>query len=88
MGADIEVEGNRAMVNGATPLTGTEVVAHDLRSGSALVLAGLAAEGETTITSGYYLDRGHAHMAERMNGLGADIEREVDLTDFVSRRVS
>ncbi|MFL6057212.1 MAG: UDP-N-acetylglucosamine 1-carboxyvinyltransferase [Actinoallomurus sp.] len=75
MGADIEVNGNRAKVNGATPLRGAEVVAHDLRTGSALVLAGLVAEGETTITNGYYLDRGHSHIAERLNGLGADIER-------------
>ncbi len=75
MGADIEVDGPRAKVNGATPLRGEEVVAHDLRTGSALVLAGLAAEGETTITSGYYLDRGHAHVAERLTTLGADIER-------------
>ncbi|GAA4618582.1 UDP-N-acetylglucosamine 1-carboxyvinyltransferase [Actinoallomurus liliacearum] len=75
MGADIEVNGNRAKVNGATPLRGSEVVAHDLRTGSALVLAGLVAEGETTITNGYYLDRGHSHIAERLNALGADIER-------------
>ncbi|MCO6010124.1 UDP-N-acetylglucosamine 1-carboxyvinyltransferase [Actinoallomurus purpureus] len=75
MGADIEVNGNRAKVNGATPLRGAEVVAHDLRTGSALVLAGLVAEGETTITNGYYLDRGHSHIAERLNTLGADIER-------------
>jgi UDP-N-acetylglucosamine 1-carboxyvinyltransferase len=77
MGADIEVNGNRAKVKGPTPLRGTEVVAHDLRTGSALVLAGLAAEGETTITSGYYLDRGHAHVAERLTALGAEIERLV-----------
>jgi UDP-N-acetylglucosamine 1-carboxyvinyltransferase len=77
MGADIEVNGNRAKVNGPTQLHGAEVVAHDLRTGSALVLAGLAADGETTITSGYYLDRGHAHVAERLTALGADIERVV-----------
>jgi UDP-N-acetylglucosamine 1-carboxyvinyltransferase len=77
MGADVEVTGPRAKVNGPTPLRGAEVVAHDLRTGSALVLAGLAAEGETTITSGYYLDRGHAHVTERLTTLGADIERVV-----------
>lgn len=77
MGADVEVEGNRAIVRGATPLTGTEVTAHDLRSGIALVLAGLAAEGETVIESGYLIDRGHAHLAERMRALGADITREI-----------
>jgi UDP-N-acetylglucosamine 1-carboxyvinyltransferase len=53
------------------------VEAHDLRCGSALVLAGLAAAGETTITSAYYLDRGHAHTAERLSQLGADIVREI-----------
>jgi UDP-N-acetylglucosamine 1-carboxyvinyltransferase len=77
MGADIEVDGPRAKVNGAATLHGEEVVAHDLRTGSALVLAGLVAEGETTITSGYYLDRGHAHIAERLSLLGADIDRDV-----------
>jgi UDP-N-acetylglucosamine 1-carboxyvinyltransferase len=77
MGANVQVDGARAMVSGPTPLHGSEVVAHDLRTGSALVLAGLAAEGETTITSAYYLDRGHAHIAERLTALGADIEREV-----------
>jgi UDP-N-acetylglucosamine 1-carboxyvinyltransferase len=77
MGADIEVDGNRAKVLGESSLSGSEVVAHDLRTGSALVLAGLAARGETTITSAYYLDRGHAHIAERLSMLGADIEREV-----------
>ncbi|WP_103943909.1 UDP-N-acetylglucosamine 1-carboxyvinyltransferase [Thermomonospora echinospora] len=77
MGADIQVDGNRAKVLGPTPLHGAEVVAHDLRAGSALVLAGLGAEGETTITQAYYLDRGHAHIAERLSQLGADITREV-----------
>lgn len=78
MGADVELDGNRAKINGqSTALRGAEVVAHDLRTGSALVLAGLAATGETTITSAYYLDRGHAHTAERLSQLGADIVREV-----------
>jgi UDP-N-acetylglucosamine 1-carboxyvinyltransferase len=76
MGADIEVNGSRAKVNGATPLKGVDVVAHDLRSGAALVLAGLAADGETSISSGYYIERGHAHFAERLRTLGADVERE------------
>ncbi|MBB6346500.1 UDP-N-acetylglucosamine 1-carboxyvinyltransferase [Nonomuraea muscovyensis] len=77
MGADVKVEGSRAIVRGATPLTGTRVTAHDLRSGIALVLAGLAARGETVIESGYLIDRGHAHLAERMRALGADITREI-----------
>ncbi|MDR8407727.1 UDP-N-acetylglucosamine 1-carboxyvinyltransferase [Nonomuraea sp. 3-1Str] len=77
MGADVEVDGSRAIVRGATPLTGARVTAHDLRSGIALVLAGLAAEGETLIESGYLIDRGHAHLADRMRALGADITREI-----------
>jgi UDP-N-acetylglucosamine 1-carboxyvinyltransferase len=77
MGARIEVEGSRAVVHGPTELRGSSVVAHDLRTGSALVLAGLAATGEVTITSAYYIDRGHADVAERLTALGADIDREV-----------
>ncbi|GAA0383651.1 UDP-N-acetylglucosamine 1-carboxyvinyltransferase [Microbispora corallina] len=77
MGANIEVEGSRAVVHGPTPLRGTEVTAHDLRSGIALVLAGLAADGETTIGSGYLIDRGHAALAQRMQALGADVVREI-----------
>ncbi|MEV0613747.1 UDP-N-acetylglucosamine 1-carboxyvinyltransferase [Nonomuraea sp. NPDC050404] len=77
MGANVKVEGSRAVVRGRTPLTGTEVTAHDLRSGIALVLAALAAEGETLIDSGYLIDRGHAHLAARMRALGADITREI-----------
>ncbi len=77
MGANIEVDDSRAVVHGPTPLHGTEVTAHDLRSGIALVLAGLAAEGETTIGSGYLIDRGHAALAQRMQALGADVEHEI-----------
>ncbi|NUT38582.1 MAG: UDP-N-acetylglucosamine 1-carboxyvinyltransferase [Thermoactinospora sp.] len=77
MGARIEVDGSRAVVRGRTPLTGTRVTAHDLRSGIALVLAGLAATGETVIESGYLIDRGHAYLADRMRALGADITREI-----------
>jgi UDP-N-acetylglucosamine 1-carboxyvinyltransferase len=51
-------------------------VAHELRTGIALVLAGLAAEGETVITPGYLIDRGHAAIAHRFNALGADITVE------------
>jgi UDP-N-acetylglucosamine 1-carboxyvinyltransferase len=77
MGAKAEVAGNAALVHGPTPLHGAEVIAHDLRSGVALILAGLAAEGETVITPGYYIDRGHASMASRLSTLGADISSEI-----------
>ncbi|GII80670.1 UDP-N-acetylglucosamine 1-carboxyvinyltransferase 1 [Sphaerisporangium rufum] len=80
MGARIEVEGSRAVVHGATPLTGTEVTAHDLRSGIALVLAGLAANGETVVDPGYLIDRGHHDLAERMKALGGDVVREISPT--------
>ncbi|SDQ71471.1 UDP-N-acetylglucosamine 1-carboxyvinyltransferase [Thermostaphylospora chromogena] len=77
MGASVKVEGSRAVVHGPTPLTGTQVTAHDLRSGIALVLAGLAAEGDTEISNGYLIDRGHSYLAERMQALGADVRREI-----------
>ncbi|WP_214109630.1 UDP-N-acetylglucosamine 1-carboxyvinyltransferase [Acrocarpospora catenulata] len=77
MGADIEVTGSRAVVRGPAKLRGTRVTAHDLRSGIALVLAGLVADGETTIDTGYLIDRGHADLATRMQAIGADVEREI-----------
>jgi UDP-N-acetylglucosamine 1-carboxyvinyltransferase len=77
MGADISVEGSRAVVHGGGRLTGTDVTAHDLRSGIALVLAGLAADGETVIDQGYLIDRGHSYLAERMQALGAQVDREI-----------
>jgi UDP-N-acetylglucosamine 1-carboxyvinyltransferase len=77
MGAKVEVAGNAALVHGPTPLHGTEVIAHDLRSGIALILAGLAAEGETIVAPGYHIDRGHAAIASRFATLGADITAEV-----------
>ncbi|GIH73256.1 UDP-N-acetylglucosamine 1-carboxyvinyltransferase [Sphaerimonospora thailandensis] len=84
MGANIEVDDSRAVVHGPTPLHGAEVTAHDLRSGIALVLAGLAAEGETSIGSGYLIDRGHAALAQRMQALGADVERLADVEHEIS----
>jgi UDP-N-acetylglucosamine 1-carboxyvinyltransferase len=77
MGAKIEVAGNAVLVHGPTPLHGCEVIAHDLRSGVALILAGLAADGETVIAPGYLIDRGHASMAARLATLGADVSYEV-----------
>src|SRR6266516_846200 len=65
MGAKIEVDGNVAIVHGPAELHGTGVVAHDLRTGMALILAGLAADGETVVAPGYLIDRGHAGVAER-----------------------
>jgi UDP-N-acetylglucosamine 1-carboxyvinyltransferase len=76
MGAKVELESSVAIVHGPNPLHGAEVVAHDLRGGAALILAGLAAEGETVISNGYYIDRGHATIAQRFTALGADVTQE------------
>jgi UDP-N-acetylglucosamine 1-carboxyvinyltransferase len=76
MGAKVEVANNAAIVHGPSVLKGAEVVAHDLRSGIALILAGLAAEGETVVSPGYMIDRGHASVAARLTTLGADIDVE------------
>jgi UDP-N-acetylglucosamine 1-carboxyvinyltransferase len=73
MGAKVEVDRDAALVHGPSALKGAEVVAHDLRTGVALILAGLAADGETVISPGYLIDRGHASMAGRLSTLGADI---------------
>jgi UDP-N-acetylglucosamine 1-carboxyvinyltransferase len=77
LGAKVEIAGNAALVHGPNVLKGTEVIAHDLRSGIALILAGLAAEGETVVAPGYPIDRGHASVAPRLTTLGADIVEEI-----------
>jgi UDP-N-acetylglucosamine 1-carboxyvinyltransferase len=77
LGAKVEVAGNAALVHGPTPLHGTEVIAHDLRAGIALILAGLACDGETVVAPGYLIDRGHEAIATRLASLGADIRSEV-----------
>jgi UDP-N-acetylglucosamine 1-carboxyvinyltransferase len=76
MGADVECDGDKAIVHGPCTLKGTKVEAHDLRTGIALILAGLAAEGETVVAPGYLIDRGHADIAGRLSALGADIRIE------------
>jgi UDP-N-acetylglucosamine 1-carboxyvinyltransferase len=76
MGAKVEVAGNAAVVHGPSVLRGADVTAHDLRTGIALILAGLAAEGETCVSPGYPIDRGHASVAGRLSTLGADIHVE------------
>src|SRR6478672_47859 len=76
MGAEVEVDGSVAIVHGPSQLKGTKVLAHDLRTGLALILAGLGAEGETLVAPGYLIDRGHAAIASRLTTLGADISAE------------
>jgi len=75
MGANISVEGRRAVVHGPTQLSGTTVQASDLRASAGLVLAGLVAGGETTIERVYHIDRGYEGIVEKLRGVGAEIER-------------
>jgi UDP-N-acetylglucosamine 1-carboxyvinyltransferase len=76
MGGEVAVDGNVAIVHGPSQLKGTKVAAHDLRTGIALILAGLSAAGETVVAPGYLIDRGHAAIADRLTTLGADITVE------------
>lgn len=75
MGADIEVHGGTATVNGVERLKGAPVMATDLRASVSLILAGLAAEGETVVNRVYHLDRGYEHVEEKLSAVGAQIER-------------
>ncbi|MFQ5533727.1 MAG: UDP-N-acetylglucosamine 1-carboxyvinyltransferase [Sphingomonadales bacterium] len=75
MGADITVHGGSAMIRGVERLTAAPVMATDLRASVCLVLAGLAAEGETVINRVYHLDRGYERLEEKLRACGADIER-------------
>jgi UDP-N-acetylglucosamine 1-carboxyvinyltransferase len=76
MGAQIDLDGNSAIVRGVKGLSGAPVMASDLRASAALVIAGLIAEkGETAIQRVYHIDRGYERIEERLSGLGADIER-------------
>lgn len=79
MGANIEVDGNAAVIRGVKSLSGAQVMASDLRASAALVIAALAAEkGETVISRVYHIDRGYERIEERLAALGADIRRESD----------
>ncbi len=75
MGADIQVRGRSAFVRGVEFLTGAPVMATDLRASMSLVIAGLAARGETTVSRIYHLDRGYERLEEKLSAVGADIER-------------
>jgi UDP-N-acetylglucosamine 1-carboxyvinyltransferase len=75
MGADIEVRGRSAVVRGVKALAGAPVMATDLRASMSLILAGLAAEGETEVHRVYHLDRGYERLEEKLQAVGADIER-------------
>lgn len=85
MGADIQISGNHAKVTGPTRLTGAPVIASDLRASASLVLAGLAADGETIIDRVYHIDRGYETIVRKFRALGADIER---LTEQIAESAS
>jgi UDP-N-acetylglucosamine 1-carboxyvinyltransferase len=78
MGADIRVKGNNAIIRGVPRLSGAPVVATDLRASAALVLAGLAAEGKTSIQGLHHLDRGYDNLEVKLRQLGARLQRVQD----------
>jgi UDP-N-acetylglucosamine 1-carboxyvinyltransferase len=84
MGANIQILGNEALVKGATKLHGAPVQASDLRASASLVLAGLAASGETLIDRVYHIDRGYENIVKKLSSVGAGIER---ITDNLARTV-
>jgi len=75
MGAKIRLNGNTAVITGVDKLTGAPVMATDLRASASLILAGLAADGETTVERIYHVDRGYERIEEKLSMLGADIKR-------------
>ena len=85
MGANVKIEGSRAVVRGRTPLSGAAVQASDLRASASLVLAALVADGETIIDRVYHIDRGYEHIEEKLRGVGAQIRR---IGELLPRRMS
>jgi UDP-N-acetylglucosamine 1-carboxyvinyltransferase len=78
LGADIRTDGHHAIVHGRQQLSGAPVVATDIRAGAGLVIAGLVADGVTTISEIHHIDRGYAGFVDQLRGLGADVVREPD----------
>lgn len=83
MGADVRVEKNTALIKGGLPLSGAPVEAPDIRAGAALVVAGLAAQGETEIIGLEYIDRGYERFEEMLSALGAQVQRSSGITPFM-----
>ncbi len=81
LGANIEIEGNTAITHGVDKLSGAVVMATDLRASASLVIAGLVAEGTTIVDRIYHLDRGYERMEEKLNAVGAQIERVSGATE-------
>ena len=75
MGANIQVDGKVAVIEGVSGLTGVTVKATDLRAGAAMIIAGMVAEGTTTVEDIQYIDRGYEDVVEKFSALGADIKR-------------
>ncbi|WP_334132180.1 UDP-N-acetylglucosamine 1-carboxyvinyltransferase [Silanimonas lenta] len=75
LGADVRIEGNTAIIRGVERMTGAPIMATDLRASASLVLAGLVAEGETTVDRVYHIDRGYENIEEKLGALGARIRR-------------
>jgi UDP-N-acetylglucosamine 1-carboxyvinyltransferase len=78
LGADARIDGHHAVVRGRERLSGAPVRAHDIRAGAALVVAGLVADGVTTVSGAHHIDRGYAGFTEQLCGLGADVRKEPD----------
>ncbi len=76
LGAKIKIQGNQAFVDGPVQFSGAIVMATDLRASASLIIAGLAAKGETLIRRVYHLDRGYEHIENKLSKLGAEIYRE------------
>lgn len=75
MGANIKIEGRRAVVTGKTSLSSAAVLCSDLRASASLVLAGLVADGETILDRVYHIDRGYERIEEKLRGVGAQMKR-------------
>ena len=75
MGANIDINGNTAIIKGVKELTGAPVMATDLRASASLILAGLVAKGETIVDRIYHIDRGYECIEEKLTKIGADIKR-------------
>jgi UDP-N-acetylglucosamine 1-carboxyvinyltransferase len=86
MGANIKIEGRRALVRGKTPLSAAAVLCSDLRASASLVIAALIADGETVLDRVYHVDRGYERIEEKLRGVGAQIRRIGEM--FPSKRVS
>lgn len=84
MGANVQQEGNHAIIKGVNELTGTQVKVSDLRAGASLLIAGLRAVGTTEITDLQHLDRGYENVTDKFKGLGADISRVIELEDGIT----